>query len=120
MSAKFEYLQEDKILVIRPPDTYILNSEVDLLKEIVIKANEYNCSRIFVDLRATTVTFKTITTFSRPKLFEELGFGRTWKGALVFKKLDNETAFYENVFQNRGWMMGVFDDYDTAMNWLKE
>ena len=120
MSSKFEYLQEDEILMIHTSNTYIMDSENDLLKEIVSKANDYNCKRFFVDLRSTQVTFRTITTFFRPNLFEELGFERSWKGALVFEALSKEAMFYETVFQNRGWQMMVFDDSDSAMNWLKK
>ena len=120
MSAKFEYLPEDEVLLIRTSGTYDLEFEIDALKEIVSKAEDYKCSRFIVDLRSTNVILKTLPTYSRPQLFEELEFNRAWKAAMVFKELNSAIQFYENVFRNRGWQIGVFDDYDVAMNWLKD
>ena len=118
MSAKFEYLPEDEVLLIRTSGTYNLEFQIDLLKEIIVKAKEYNCERFLVDHRETEIIIKTLPTYSRPALFDELEFKRTWRAAMVVKELNNDTQFYETVFKNRGWQIKVSDDYDAAMNWL--
>ncbi len=118
MSAKFEYLPEDEVLLIRTSGTYNLEFQIDLLKEIIVKAKEYNCEKFLVDHRETEIIAKTLPTYSRPELFNKLEFKRTWRAAMVVKELNNDTQFYETVFQNKGWQIRGFDDYDAAVEWL--
>ncbi len=120
MSIKFEHLQEDEILLIRTSGTFNLGFQVDFLKNLKAKTDEYNCEKILIDHRATKVVANTLSIFSRPKLYEELGIKRIWKAAMVGREVNYLARFYENTLQNRGWNVKVFDDYDAAVKWLIE
>jgi len=60
--------------------------------------------------------------YDRPALYEELGFERDSKGALILppsgSKEAEDAKFYETVCANRAWQVRVFSDRQKAINWL--
>jgi hypothetical protein len=56
-----------------------------------------------------------------PKLFEQLGFPRSLREAIVSPTISasaGDVQFYENVCINRGWTVRVFPDRAQALAWL--
>ena len=60
--------------------------------------------------------------YNHPALYEELGFERGSKGAVIPPPSGTEAAedveFYENVCVNRGWQVKICSDRQEAIDWL--
>jgi len=115
---EFEYIEDQRVVLCRTFGHYELMNGVELLKELVLWLKKNNCKKCLVDHSAATVSMSTTVSYSRPNEFKNLGFNNTSSGAIVFKELTQECYFYEDVCQNRGWNVKVFDNYNEAMDWL--
>jgi len=64
----------------------------------------------------------TLGLFNFPKIFDELGFERGSRGALIMPLAGTAEAkdavFFETVCRNRGWYIKVFTGRQEAINWL--
>ena len=118
MNAIFEYLEDKCIVQITITGTYDFDSEPEVLKKLVLLHEEHNSKRSLFDFREGTIVAKILTTYSRPKLYEELGIKRSRKAAILLKELNEDLQFWENVTVNRGWNIKLFIDYDAAIEWL--
>ena len=118
MSREVKYLEDKDIVVARTSGSYELEAEIDTLKDVIAKLSEHNCKRCIFDHRETTVIAKTMGSFNRPGLYNDLGLGRSVSMAIVLRELNDDLKFYENVCVNRGWKVHIFDDYDAALDWL--
>ena len=118
MNRKVEYLNAENIVVARTSGSYALETEIETLKEVIALLNQHDCDKCIFDHRETTVIARTMGSFSRPGLYEELGLKRSVNMAIVAQELNDDLAFYENVCVNRGWKVRLFDKYNAALEWL--
>lgn len=62
--------------------------------------------------------------YDLPALYEELGFKRSSKAALVLPiksaAAAEDVRFYETVCINRGWQVQVFTERQEAVEWLRQ
>ena len=119
MTKEIEYLADEDIILVTTSGIYDLQADVETVKEIKAKFDEYDCSRVLIDHRATQVIMKTMPAYNRVDLYRRLGFEYTQRAALVFKKLQDDILFYETVCRNQGVNLRVFDDYEAALDWLR-
>lgn len=117
---EFKYLEQEDIVMCQVSGKYEFTQKSDLIEQLNTSMKEHNCKKCIIDYRHSDVILNTFVAYNRPETFQEIGFDNKAAGAIVFKNLTKECFFYEDVCQNRGWNMKVFDDYDQALKWLKE
>lgn len=119
LEMEFKHLNSSNIVLCNVSGLYEFTSNTQLLEKLVQELSKHQSKKCLIDYRSADVILNVTVSFNRPNKFKELGIDNNTKGAVVFKKLTKESLFYENVCQNRGWNMRVFDNYETAMDWLK-
>jgi len=120
VTRKFVYLEDNDIVLLRTSGTYDLEKEVGTLKKMVSKLKEHKCNRCIYDHRETNVIIKTLDSYERPAIYEDLWGDHTIRAATVLRELNNDSQFLEIVCQNHCWNVRIFDDYDTAIDWLSD
>lgn len=118
MEMEFEYFADKGIVFCRTNGLYKSENGMTLLIELFNWMNTYESKKCLIDHSNTEVVLNTTTSYDRPHDFKKLGFSSTACGAIIFKELNKDCYFYEDVCQNRGWNVKVFDNYEKAMNWL--
>jgi len=122
MLREISYLEDLDVVQLRTSGTYELSVETETLKGLAAALREHRCRNILADHRQADVIAKTMKSYERPFLYEQIwGDSETIsqiKTAVVFKEITDDYRFYETVLQNRGWNLTIFDDYDEALNWL--
>ncbi len=118
MNMEFEYLKDKDIVLVKTSGIYNLTKEIESAKEMVSKLKEHNCNRCLIDHRDSKIISPIVDVYNRPKEYTKIGVERSLITAIVFKKLNDDLQFYEEICQSRGWNIAVFDDYDAAITWL--
>ncbi len=112
---------EDKdIVLLTTSGTYELGAEVETLKRMASKLKEHNCSRAIFDPSKSNVIARTMESYEKPALYEEIWGDHSISAAIVFRELNEDFRFLETAVRNWGWNVRVFDDYDAAIDWLSE
>jgi len=91
-----------------------------MVKEIANAAITYHYNFHSIDHRETTFMFSLAYFYDRPSINEGLGISRSFRIAMVFSELTENTGFMETVFNNRGYNLHHFTDIDEAKAWLKK
>lgn len=112
------YLEEADIVVVTTSGEYDLRREVDTVRKAVAFMNDRNCERCLFDHRQARVVADTMSAYDRPALYDALEVKASVRAASVFKIVNEDVRFLENVCRNRGWNFRAFDDYDAALQWL--
>ena len=118
MSREIRYLEDKDIVVLRTSGTYKLEEEVDTLKKMALKLKEHDCNKSLFDHRKTHVIARTMSSYERPSIYEELWGDRSAQAAIVFREITEEYRFLETVCRNQVWYVRIFKDYDKAIAWL--
>jgi len=119
MDIQFEFLEDEKILVIKGPDNYEISPyNTESLKRSVDKLIELNCYKCLIDFRNKNLIFSTTGPFSRSKILKEYKASRRIKFAWLIDEITEDVKFYQTVLVNRGWQVHMFTDYDQAIAWL--
>ncbi len=114
------HLKEKGIILIQTSGRHQLSGLTDMVKMISEKFREYNCNKCLIDHRKAEIILEITPSYHRTKLYSEVGFDAETKAAILLKKIADEDRFFEDVCQNRGWNLRVFDDHEAAMSWLEE
>ena len=91
-----------------------------MVKALADAAVEYKCLTHLVDHRETTFDLGFLDYFNSPAINQRLGVSRSFKTAMVFAQLTENTRFMETVFKNRGYNLRHFTDIDEARVWLTQ
>ena len=118
MDWTIDYLLDENLLYIRTQGVMTRASANAMVKEIVEAAGCHHCDRQIVDHRKTTFAFSIMEYYERPAVNREIGISHTWKIAMVFRELNEDTRFMETVFRNRGYNFRQFDDLEEARTWV--
>lgn len=113
-----KYLPDQDIVLVITSGTYILGAEIDTLEKAIEVSQQCKCKKLLFDHRKATVVARTLESYDRPTIYENLGFDRITKLASLVSEINDELRFYETVCRNRGWQMRVFDEYADAAAWL--
>jgi hypothetical protein len=105
-------------LYIKTRGTLTASSANEMIHVVVSEMRRYGCTSQIVDHRDTVLNLSVSEYYRRPNINEEIGISRAWKIAMVFRELNDDTHFMENVFRNRGYNFKVFDDIEQAKTWL--
>ena len=120
MEWKVEYLAAENILYVKTTGILTSGSANEMVKEIVSAVSRFQCKRQIIDHRETTFALTVSEYYQRPRINQEIGISRTWKIAMVFKELNQDTHFMETVFMNRGFTFRVFQDIAEARAWISK
>ena len=119
MDIQFEFLGDEKILVIKGPKNYEISPyNTENLKRSIDKLIELNCYKCLIDHRNKNLIISTTGPFSRSKIFKEYKVSRRIKYAWLIDEITEDVKFYQTVLLNRGWQVHMFTDYDQAIAWL--
>ena len=118
MEWKIEYIADQEILYIKTSGILTREDANAMLKDAVQAMNEHGCYKQIVDHRETTFALTVLEYYERPNINKEIGMSYSWKIAMVFKELNDNTRFMETVFRNRGYNFHQFDDIEKAREWV--
>src|SRR5215207_2023553 len=107
-----EYLANNNILYLKSRGIMDNPSANGMVKALADAAIEHECLTHLVDHRETTLTLGTLEYFNRPAINQKLGVSRSFKTAMVFTELTENTRSMETVFRNRGYNLHHFTDMD--------
>jgi hypothetical protein len=113
-----EYIAVENTLYIKTKGVLTPESANAMVKEIVQAADFHQCNKQIVDHRETSVALNLLEYYERPAINQQIGISYSWKIAMVFKELNEETYFMETVFRNRGFDFRQFADIEEAKTWL--
>ena len=113
-------MENKDIVLLRTSGTYDLETEVETLKKMASKLKKHNCNKCIFDHRETNVIAKPLKSYERSALYERLWGDRSTRAAAVFRKLNEDYQFFETVCRNQGWNIRIFDDFETAIDWLSK
>jgi len=115
-----EYLADENILYLKSRGIMDNSSANVMVRALADTAVEYECLTHLVDHRETTLALGFLDYFNRPAINQKLGVSRSFKTAMVFAQLTENTIFMETVFRNRGYNLRHFTDIDEARVWLMQ
>ncbi len=122
MDWKISFDEKEYVLCVKTYRILDVESNKAMTKECLEIIKEKNYRRWLIDNRK--ITFQAFGTFdihSLPKLYDELGFPRNLRLAEVtLKEYASDFSFYETVCRNRGYMVSVFYDVESALQWLRQ
>lgn len=118
MDWKIEYWADLEILYVQTSG--VLNSENvnPMIAEVVEKMTRHRCKRQIVDHRKTEMDLSVLEYYQRPDINTQIGISRTWRIAMIFNEMTENTQFMETVFINRGFNFKQFFDLEEAKKWL--
>lgn len=118
MEWKIEYIESEGFLYIKTWGSITSELANTYVKETIEAANRHQCHRQIVDHREAVFAFSLAEYYERPDINQQMGLSLTWRIAMVFKELNRDTQFMEDVFRNRGYCFRQFDDMDKAKTWV--
>ncbi|MBL8051490.1 MAG: hypothetical protein JNM46_09740 [Anaerolineales bacterium] len=118
MEWTIEYIAEQQLICIKTKGILTRESANAMLKDVVQAMEIHACQKQLVDHRDTTFSLSVLEYYERPDVNREIGMSYTWKIAMVFKELNENTRFMETVFRNRGYNFHQFDDIEKAREWV--
>ena len=118
MEWTIEYIAEQQLIYIKTKGILTNENANLMIKDVVQEMAKHECLKQIVDHRETIFELSVREYYERPDINKEIGISYSWKIAMVFKELSENTRFMETVFRNRGYNFHQFDDIDKAMEWL--
>jgi hypothetical protein len=118
MEWTIEYIAVENILYIKTRGVLTAESANAMVKEAVQAMEAHQCNKQIVDHRETTFALNLLEYYERPAVNQQIGISRSWKIAMIFKELNEQTYFMETVFRNRGFDFHQFADIKEAKAWL--
>ncbi len=122
MNWEISFNEKESILFVKTYGILDVKSNMAMTKECIEMIKEKKYSRWLIDNRKIIFQeFDTLDIHSLPKLYDKLGFPRNLRLAEVtLKEYASDFSFYETVCRNRGYMVSVFYDVESAFHWLKK
>ena len=81
-------------------------------------AGIHQTRNLLIDLRESQLPADALVAYYLPPVLEYIRLTRLYKIALVMDIAVREHNFYETVFNDRGFVIQMFTDYDQARNWF--
>lgn len=121
MKWKIFHNSKDKILVIKTEGVLDIESANAMRNEGAELIKQHGYLRCLLDhSNAKDITLSTLDLYSLPKKYEELNIPRNLRMAVVVSdKLLKDLSFYETVCRNNGYLVSIFFDQESALDWLK-
>jgi len=121
MPVNVDFLPEDRLIIIQ----YSGTATWEDFQAATEKADQYiksrDCRSVLVDMRDTEPAVSLGRIFDMAKVYDSIGVPRNVKIAMVGPKTApgyDDFQFYETVCRNRGFEVEVFDEMNSAKEWL--
>ena len=118
MDIEYKYSVDKDVLIAKITGTYIISDDTGVVRQVINKLKEHDCSRLLFDFRDAKFVVETLPAYDRPRVLEDIGVKRLTKFASVFREFNEDACYTESVYRNRGWRMRNFSDFDEAIEWL--
>lgn len=121
MNWRFLHNTTDKILILKTDGVLDISSANKMRTEGIelIRQNNYMCC-LLDHSQAKGVTLSTLEIYNLPKRYKELNVPHGFRMAVVVSdSMRTDLDFYETVCRNNGYLVSIFFDKESAMNWLK-
>ena len=121
MAWDAKYLPDDKIALFTATSAMSSADAIEQIKEAVrlLKENETNV--VLCDYSHVETKIPVVDLYSLPQRFLELGLSRSMKAAMVLPETGHryeDYVFFENRMRNDGFNVKLFNDIQTAKEWL--
>ena len=122
MDWEISFDEKENILFVKTHGIMDTATNKAMIKECLDVIKKKNCRRCLVDNQEIkSQNIGTLDIHSIPKLYDELGFPRDLRLAEVtLKNYAEDFGFFETVCRNRGYMVSVFFDVASALQWLRQ
>ena len=96
----------------------------DLLKHeelCIVLAKENGSTRILTDAKQATLEMSVFDLYGLPEFYGDQGLQRSVRIAVlppISEAGKDLVDFYETVSLNRGWIVGIFEERQEALDWL--
>ena len=122
MHWDIEYSEKDKTIYLK----YTGRSELELFKrsfeECVSLATKFDVIRFLVDVSDLESALTAVDIYEFPKAYDRLLVERKTRFAVIQSEdpgIRKNLAFFETVCRNRGYLVKLFEDRETAAAWLQ-
>ena len=115
-----EFQVENDVLHVRLSGTLpndLLDREENLFQPLIEACSTQKCKKALVDVRDLKVDFDTTAMFRAG--VDAAFLSRIGLRVALLAREDMIDPFFGNVAQNRGAVIGVFTDLDSATDWLR-
>ncbi len=122
MNWEISFDEKENILLVKTSGILNMASTKALVNEGIEVIKKKNCRRCLVDnSKIESQNIGTFEIYSIPNLFDELGVPRGLHIASVtLEKYAKDFGFLETVCQNRGYMVSLFYDVESALQRLRQ
>ena len=120
MEWTISFLPDQQIVVIQTQGVADETSSVEMAKSISKTMAQHQTMRCLIDHSAiSSVSGSTVDIYYRPQRIIEIGIPAKVKIAEVVLPAHKEHFdFLETVCRNRGFDFGIFEDRESALQWL--
>jgi hypothetical protein len=121
MEVNITYVPEDQMVIVKTFGDADAQSSGEMIKSIFMTMQKHKCFRCLLDhTEIHFVSGKTLEVFNRPEQMKNTGMPLNVKLAAVIPPLyKDHFCFLETVCLNRGISYRVFENRNSAINWLK-
>ncbi len=95
-----------------------VNDTTPMMKKLVAAVEEYDCPRIFFDMRNTRIAAGAIELHHLGINAAIFGFKREYKVAVLFSGDEKKHRLVEQVMNDRSYQFQVFENENAALIWL--
>lgn len=122
MEWEISFKSENNLLSVKTRGIFNMDSNTALIKECLEIVKKKDCRSCLIDNSELEFTrIKTLEIYSIPALFSKLGVPRNLHIAEVFsEKHKKDFHFLETVCYNNGYIVSVFSEIESALQWLKK
>ena len=116
-----EFRVEDGMLYVRLSGEFpneLLHSGENLFQPLINACSTHNCKKALIDARDLHVDFGTWALFQAGK--DAAFLTRVGLRIALLAREDMLDSFFDDVVYNRGGVVGIFTDMDTARHWLQK
>jgi hypothetical protein len=122
MRWDIKFLEDDKVISVKYQGRSNAELFIRSFEECVGLATKHETNRFLVDTADLEPALTAAEIFELPKAYDKLLVERKTRYAMI--QPENPTvrknlAFFETVCLNRGYLVKLFEDRETAMAWLK-
>jgi hypothetical protein len=79
---------------------------------------QHQSKQVLLDYTEAVSGLQPYEIFERPKVLQELNFPSDVKVAVLYRVLNEDTQFLENVYRNKSFPVRVFSDRGLGLQWL--
>jgi len=121
MKYKISLSEDGTYVKIRVFEVITENLEREFAEKAIQDARQNDIKRFLVDVRGTSNVASSVEQYLFGyKAMNQFGLERGSKIAILAGENDNSHNFIETVLVNAGYRCRIFQDEETAVQWLKE